>query len=118
MTLDLIIFSVIFLFVFAFILVALYVELSRNGHNNLTKLSDIMFFPRYYKNPPVEKIIPVTETTILKRGQLIRKAGSTRTTIREQESDCRICKTGVPGCPACHGSGRVVCELIINIFPV
>lgn len=51
------------------------------------------------------------------RGELIRKQGATRAIIREQIETCNRCKGKNPECPVCLGSGKVICENIVNIFP-
>lgn len=51
------------------------------------------------------------------RGQLIRKQGATRSVIRERIQQCNFCKGNNHACEVCGGSGEVVCENIVNIFP-
>jgi hypothetical protein len=51
------------------------------------------------------------------RGQLVRKQGATRSVIRERIQQCNNCKGRNANCEVCGGSGEVICENIVNIFP-
>lgn len=51
------------------------------------------------------------------RGEAVMKEGATKSTIRENVSECRQCYGKNDACSLCKGTGWVACELIVNIFP-
>ena len=55
--------------------------------------------------------------TLPERGEMVAKRGAVKTTIRERNVECRQCLGSDPKCSLCHGTGVLISELIVNIFP-